>query len=627
MSGTAPEPLRRTAFCAAGHAGPELLDAGNALVRLHEAGELRLIDEGRESGAELPRRWRVSWGRGTGEVRAALVAAPGSGDAHAFWVYAEAARPWSLRDQVSPVQKLGLLAARPRDPRGAYSLTEQNPLVELDDVDFLVHTFDEGVRDSPVLVYNDDFARPLPPELLRFRNATRGLCGLLPADDSVRDRVNALLPPARRIPARAARLYLPPWWVDHEPDPVLPRGRFHRAGEWRKLVDAVLRASSWRAGGAIRTTGDAWQALLFDPMHDRRVTADTRGGALRWLPAADDGGARVLRDRLSAAAGQEDTARDQADSAARALDERSAAAERARRRERRSADSRRRLAELVGRLRSERDEAEALLRRGSVPAAWRVARDAELESALYAEELDAAEDRLLLARRRVAALRRTTGAGEGAGSSDAGPSDAGQPEVDPSDAGTSDAGTADGELGGPGRAVAAADAGPAVNRFADLLDAAHRALPALRFGPQVDPSELDGHHRSAQWLRRTWNVLVLLDSYARERATAIDHARPDLRGFAHFVRAHGGARGISPTLIASGETELVVNTPRYRNARTFPVPVEVDPSGRAFFAAHVKIERSGGVAPRLHYYDDTRGRTASVHIGHLGPHLPSPETN
>ncbi|WP_243791143.1 hypothetical protein [Saccharopolyspora gloriosae] len=605
----APKPLHRNAFCAAGHADVSLRDAERWLVRAHESGEIRLIDAGREPGADLPRRWRASWGQGSSAVRAALVVSRGADDGNTFLVYAEAARPWSIRDQVTPVQKLGMLEAGLRDSRGVYSLTEQNPLVGLEDVDFLVHTFEEGMRDSPVLVYSGDVGRPLPPELLRFRNATRGLCGLLPADDSVRDRVNALLPPRRRIPARAARLYLPPWWVEHAEDPVIPQDRFNRPGAWRELVDTVLRVSTWRAGGAIRMAGEAWQALLFDPMHDRRVTEDTRGGALRWLPAPDDGGARVLRNRLSAAAQQENVARDQAESAAEVLAERHAGAERLRAQEQRAVRSRRRLAELTVRLRRERDEADEQLRSGSVPATWRAARDAELESELYAAELDEAEDELILLRHRVAALQRVVRADD----QDSVPS--GAPNTDTDTDTDTDADTAGGRPA----------ATPAC--FADLLTAVRRDLPALRIGPQVEPSALDGHRRSAQWLRRTWNVLILLDSYARDRAAATDHGRLDLRGFAHYVRAHGGERGISASSIASGETEMVVNTPRFRNARTFPVPAEVDAAGHAFFGAHVKIDRSGGVAPRLHYLDDTRGDTAAVHIGYLGPHLPSPETN
>ena len=201
----------------------------------------------------------------------------------------------------------------------------------------------------------------------------------------------------------------------------------------------------------------------------------TRGGDVRWLPAPDDSGKRVLRQRLDSVTEKARAAQHEADDAAQQLDEQrtvlrslTADLERSRR-------SRRRLAELAGRLRRERDAAESALQTGAVAEAW----------------------------------------------------------------------------------------------------------------------------REAPWLR----------------------------GFSCYVREFGGSRGLSPSLVASGESELVVNTPRYRNARTFPVPVEVHSSGYEFFGAHVKIDRGGGVAPRLHHFDDTRGATGSVRIGYLGPHLPGPESN
>ena len=72
---------------------------------------------------------------------------------------------------------------------------------------------------------------------------------------------------------------------------------------------------------------------------------------------------------------------------------------------------------------------------------------------------------------------------------------------------------------------------------------------------------------------------------------------------------------------------MVDTTDRFRAARTFPVPTELDDSGWTYFPAHIRIDRGGGVAPRLHYLDDTNGRTGRVHIGYLGPHLISPLTN
>ncbi|GAA2791747.1 hypothetical protein [Saccharopolyspora taberi] len=566
-----PEPLPTTSFCAAGHAAPSLRDHERVLVGLHESGALRLIDGGRD-GAAL--RWRMSWGKGSSAVRAMLgVSATATDGEVAFWVHAEARRPWSIRDQRNPVERLGLLDHGLKDPSSAYSLTQQNPLVGLDDVGFLERTFNGGARDTPVLVHN---GTRIGQEMLRFRNATRGMCGLLPIDDSARERLNALLPADRQVPHRAVRLYLPPWWAGHLDDITADADRLDRPGLWRQIVDTVIRVSSWRPGGKIPATAREWRALLDDPMHDVRIVPTTPG--IRWLPAPDDAGKRILRQRLDSVTEQARTARHEAEDAAERvsrrraeLDELTAGIARARR-------SRLRLAELVGRLRRERDSAESALRNGVVAEAWREAREAELEAELYAEELDRADDR-----------------------AEPGPEAEPPPEAEPEVV--------------------------AFGSFAELLATAERELAGLRLGPQVAAAgELDGHQRSGLWLRRCWGVLELLSEYALARRCG-DGSAPWLRGFSHYVREFGGSRGLSPSLVASGESELVVNTPRFRNARTFPVPPEVHPSGWEFFGAHVKIDRGGGVAPRLHYFDDSRGATGCVHIGYIGPHLPGPESN
>lgn len=591
-----PQPLPLTAYCAAGHAAESIAHHETTLVGLHEAGRLRLIDTGREEGAALSRRWRVTWGQGSAAVRAALgIAEPATGtDEVTFWLYAEAKRPWSIREQRSPVERMGLLDRGLKDPSSAYSLTQQNPLIGLDDVGFLEHTFNQGMRDSPVLVYNDQPGARFNHEMLRFRNATRGLCGLLPIDDSGRQRLNRLLPADRRVPHRAVRLYLPPWWVGHLDDIVVPADRLSRPGEWRRIVETVLRVSSWRPGGKVPATAETWDALINNPMRDRRVIPSIRGGNLHWLPSADDAGADVLRKRLHEAAGQTSDLRAETDRVRIHLEERTAELDELRARRERAHRSRRRLAGLTRTFRQERDRTEESLRRGSVGEAWREAREAALEAALYAEELDRVDA-------EIRRLRHAVAAADGDPTPPAAPpGSAVPPEPRPEP--------------------------PAFARFAELLDAA-RGLTGIRLGPGVSADDLDGHQRTAQWLRRTWDVLELLDSYARARRGAIDTSAPALRGFAHYVREHGGSRGLSPAHVASGESELVVNTPRYRNARTFPVPREVHADGWGFFGAHVKIDRGGGVAPRLHYLDDTRGATGVVHVGYLGPHLPSPESN
>jgi hypothetical protein len=584
-----PAPLPATSYCAAGWADPALLRHESALVELHRNGSVHLIDRG-GLGADVI-RWRMTWGQGSSSVRASLcVSAADTDDEDVrFWLYAEAKRPWEIRNQVSVPERLRLLDLGLKDPSSRFSLTQRNELVGLTDVAFLEFTLNADMRDSPVLVHHCGSDPVLNQQMLRFRNATRGLCGLLPIDDAGRDQVNSLLPEARRIPRRAARLYLPPWWTEDLDDVVIPEDLLDRPGEWRKLVETVVRVNSWRNGGRIPLTGIGWPSLLHDPMQDERVVPETRGSGVRWLPAPDDTGRQVLRKRLDAAHDRARKVEQAAESVSALVEQRTAEAHALAQSVRKAQRSRQRLASLTQRLRRERDTAESALRSRSVADAWSEARDAEVESALYAEELDRAEEERHRLRHRVGWLTERL----------------------------------------DGRTETAADVteAPSFAGFAELVATAQREFCGLAFGPRVAATGLDGHLRSDQWLRRTWDVLELLDAYARARQATADRGDAALRGFAYYVKENGGERGISPTLVASGESEMVVNTPRFRNARTFPVPTEIHPSGWEFFGAHVKIDRGGGVAPRLHYLDDTAGPTGLVHVGYLGPHLPSPETN
>lgn len=45
---------------------------------------------------------------------------------------------------------------------------------------------------------------------------------------------------------------------------------------------------------------------------------------------------------------------------------------------------------------------------------------------------------------------------------------------------------------------------------------------------------------------------------------------------------------------------------------------KVDPSGKIRMEEHIKIPPGGTPAPRIHFYDDTGGRTKKIHIGWVG---------
>lgn len=69
------------------------------------------------------------------------------------------------------------------------------------------------------------------------------------------------------------------------------------------------------------------------------------------------------------------------------------------------------------------------------------------------------------------------------------------------------------------------------------------------------------------------------------------------------------------------ESETVTDCERFSEQRCLPVDPRVDPSGRVHMWAHLKIAQGGGpTAPRVYFYDDTRGPTGKVHVGFIGPH-------
>ncbi|KHL13175.1 hypothetical protein CLV56_3197 [Mumia flava] len=161
--------------------------------------------------------------------------------------------------------------------------------------------------------------------------------------------------------------------------------------------------------------------------------------------------------------------------------------------------------------------------------------------------------------------------------------------------------------------------------FADMLDQARAELPMVVIDDAVTKLvvPLEDQAKSSIWRRRAWLTLALLDAYARARAD--DDGAATFRAWIEQT-PHPEIR---PEHVRSGETKQMRSGRRYRDARTFSVPKEVDPSGRALFLTHVHIETGRtDPSPRLHFLDDTgRDGTGLVYVGHLGPHLLTRRTN
>lgn len=152
-----------------------------------------------------------------------------------------------------------------------------------------------------------------------------------------------------------------------------------------------------------------------------------------------------------------------------------------------------------------------------------------------------------------------------------------------------------------------------------LLDARERfGHLSIDSGIEKVVLPLESHPKRDIWLFRAWTSLALLDRYA-----ARSEGEP--ASFRAWLEANPDPV-IRPSHVRSGETASM-RTGKYRQARTFVVPPNVDPSGRTMFVTHIYIEPGRTRPnPRLHYLDDTANR-GKVYVGHLGPHLTTRRIN
>ena len=110
-----------------------------------------------------------------------------------------------------------------------------------------------------------------------------------------------------------------------------------------------------------------------------------------------------------------------------------------------------------------------------------------------------------------------------------------------------------------------------------------------------------------------WEYLQVLDDYARAKVmNAFDN------NFMQYLKhTPSGFKTMSSHKYAPLESEQTANRKSLLEARTFDVPYEVDPSGKALMESHLKLSRR----IRIHFLDDTRA-TGQVYVGFIGNHLP-----
>jgi hypothetical protein len=139
--------------------------------------------------------------------------------------------------------------------------------------------------------------------------------------------------------------------------------------------------------------------------------------------------------------------------------------------------------------------------------------------------------------------------------------------------------------------------------------------------PSAD--ELDQHIKASIWGRKAWLALRALQGYAQAKTSG------QVQGnFLQYCRTSPSGLEVVPSeWVAASENETTTNNPRFRGARVFPVPVEVSTDGEAYMEEHIRLEKGSDPAPRIHFWDDTDGKTGKVYVGYLGRHLPSFQTN
>lgn len=166
---------------------------------------------------------------------------------------------------------------------------------------------------------------------------------------------------------------------------------------------------------------------------------------------------------------------------------------------------------------------------------------------------------------------------------------------------------------------AAADPAPAkVSSVQQALDYARSNLHALSIPDEVAKAAVATLDKSNKRASRGRKVKERLDAL---HAYAIDATRDG--DFKHWC-AQGGYAGVqmSANQVVMSESQNVQQRSVIGSQRNFPVDPALDLSGRRVMLAHIRIGQ-GESAPRLHFLDDTKGKTGKIHIGYIGPHLPT----
>lgn len=162
----------------------------------------------------------------------------------------------------------------------------------------------------------------------------------------------------------------------------------------------------------------------------------------------------------------------------------------------------------------------------------------------------------------------------------------------------------------------------APENFAELLDRAESLSDqGVRFvGDPKVVLGLDEHATLNSASAMAWDVMLTLRDYLRAKKDG-----KAINGVDHYLKnTPPGYRQVPPNKHAALESQATMT--QFGNLRVFPVPHDVDASGRAEMQAHFKLTKLGMVSPRLYYLDNATS-DGCVYIGYIGPHLRNTQTN
>ncbi len=155
--------------------------------------------------------------------------------------------------------------------------------------------------------------------------------------------------------------------------------------------------------------------------------------------------------------------------------------------------------------------------------------------------------------------------------------------------------------------------------FAELLDRV-AGLNSVHFtGKMDDTIRLESLDRNGLALQVAWDCILAMTDYVRARQDGWDGS---LKQYLQDTPA--GYRNVPPGKFAESETGITMRL--FGGQRIFPVPKDVDPSGRVEMKAHFKLARIGMASPRM-YILDGHPLQSCVYIGYIGTHLTNTHTN